>query len=139
MLELIGTKKLMGAGPPLLEEKGQIYITTGFSLEPDCADSLSLPAQAGMPHHLQGSPSYTDVPLSNLKIRLTTLSLRLIKAQYSAADTGRSGDTESPCRAPLPRSLLFSLKSSPCALENGWPARKSPPTLTQKESHPHFP
>lgn len=109
MLQLIGTEKLMGAGPPLLEEKGQIYIATGFPLELHCADSRSLSAQAGLPHHLPGTPSYTDVPLSNLKIRVTTLSLRPIKAQYSAAGTGKSGDTVSPCRAPPPCSLLFSL------------------------------
>lgn len=96
MLELIGTKKLMRACPPLLEEKGQIYIATGFPLEPHCADNLSLPAQAGLSHHLQGTPSYTDDPLSNVKIRLTMLSLRPVKAQYSAADTGRSGEQYQP-------------------------------------------
>lgn len=32
MLELIGTEKLMGTGPPLLEDKGEIHITAQLPL-----------------------------------------------------------------------------------------------------------
>lgn len=50
VLELIGTKKLMGTGPPLLEEKGQIHITTQVPLKPDYAYGPSV--WAGLPFHL---------------------------------------------------------------------------------------
>lgn len=37
MLELIGTKKFVGTGPPFLEEKGENPITAPFPSELGCA------------------------------------------------------------------------------------------------------
>lgn len=95
MLELIGTKKFMGTGPPFLEEKGEVHITAQFPLALGCA--VPQPNLCSRWTALPPSKQFhlRDHPIFSPKNRLNYPKSKT-RSSYSGAGTGRLGDTGSP-------------------------------------------
>ena len=95
VLELIGTEKFVGTGPPFLEEKGEIHIAVQFPFELGCPvpQPNLCPCCIALPPLKQSQ--LRDHPIFHLKKRFNYPESKT-RSSYSAADAGRLGDTRSP-------------------------------------------